>query len=266
MSMESTLKKQIDRLKKELNNIKAKMNEAPPGDLIIYRSKNYIRWYEMKKDTAGKKKRVEIPKTNRSYAEQLAVKAYYKARMENINYKLALYNNIAALISNEDNQVEELLKDPEFASLIRPYYKSDREKFQEWAESEYQRSTKHPENQTVNSPHGRLRSKSEYIIFQELDKYGLSARYECQLIVGGVEIYPDFIVRHPVTGELFIWEHLGLIENQNYRDDFKKKLDLYASAGFYLGVNLIITTETSTHPIDIEYVDMMIEYYFKNIV
>lgn len=266
MSLENTLKKQADRLRKEKKEIEIKMKDAPRGNLAIYKSRNRIRWYDVLKDAGGKTvKRTEIPHTNRSYAEKLAVKAYYNARLETIEKKLALYENIHSLMDNGHDPVRELLTDKEFADLIRPYYKSEEEKYKEWAEEEYVRNMKHPEHLTVNSPHGWLRSKSEYIIFQELDKYGLSARYECQLLLAGIEIFPDFLIRHPVTGEIIIWEHLGLIDNQNYRDDFKKKLDTYASAGFFLGVNLIITTETDGHPLDVEYVDMLIEYYFLNL-
>lgn len=262
MSLENTLKKQADRLKKEKEEIEKKMKDAPSADLTIYKSRNRTRWYETGRDAKGKKIRKEIPHTNRSYAEKLAVKAYYRARLQGIEKKMAFYENTLALLDNGDGPVEELLKDKEFAELLRPYYKSDEEKYREWAEADYERNEKYPEHLTVNSPHGRLRSKSEYMIFQELDRYKIPARYECRMLLAGIEIFPDFTIRHPVTGEIIIWEHLGLIENQNYRDDFKKKLDLYASAGFYPGVNLIITTETAARPLDIEYVDMMIEYYF----
>ncbi|MCQ2400909.1 MAG: hypothetical protein MJ059_03175 [Lachnospiraceae bacterium] len=264
MSLENTLKKQMTRLQKELDEIEKKMGEAPEGELSVYQGRKQTRWYELKKDDSGKTNRREIPRTDRSHAEKLAVKAYYQARISTIKKKLSLYENIMAALDVRDDPVEKLLQNPEIATLLRPYYKSEEEKYREWANADYIKSARHPEHLTVNSSHGLLRSKSEYIIFTELDKYGLTARYECQFIAAGVEIFPDFIIRHPVTGEIFIWEHLGLIDRPNYREEFKKKIDTYAAAGFHLGVNLIITTETDTHPLDVEYVDLMIEYYFKN--
>lgn len=266
MSLHSTLAKQISMLEKERTEINKRMNDAPEGELAIYRCKKQRRYYQIKRDFHGKKStRTEIHKDNRELAEKLAVKAYYTARVAEIENKLAVCRNILQLTDTGEDQVEKLISDPDFFELIRPYYKSYSDKFSEWANTGYTKNTNHPESLTINTPHGKVRSKSEYIIFSELDKYNIPARYECLLKIGNTELYPDFMIRHPVTGELYIWEHLGLMDDPDYIENFKKKLSTYASAGYYLGVNLIITTETSGHPIDISYVDAMIEYYFLNI-
>lgn len=266
MSLNNTLTKQISILEKELDEINKRLNGAPEGKLAIYHCKNQNRYYQIKADFNGKKSaRTEIRKNNRELAEKLAVKAYYCARRKEIEKKLNIYRNILILASDSEDQVEKLIDDPDFFELIRPYYKSFSDKFSEWANSTYPKNTNHPESLTINTPHGKVRSKSEYIIFSELDKFNLSARYECLLKIGNAELYPDFMVLHPATGELFIWEHLGLMDDPAYIETFKKKLSTYASAGYYLGVNLIITTETSNHPIDVVYVDAMIEYYFFNV-
>lgn len=266
MSLQSTLIKQISALEKERNEINKRMSDAPEGKLVIYHCKNQKRYYQVKKDFHNKKAvRKEIYKDNHELAEKLAVKAYYSARLKSIENKLCLYRNILNLAENTEDPAAAITGNPDYYDLIRPYYKSDAEKFAEWVSSEYNKNARHPESLSINTPHGKVRSKSEYIIFSELDKYHLFARYECLLKVGNTELYPDFMIRHPATGELFIWEHLGLMDNPEYIESFTKKLNTYAAAGYYLGINLIITTETAQHPLDVNFVDTLIEYYFTNI-
>lgn len=32
-------------------------------------------------------------------------------------------------------------------------------------------------------------------------------------------IHPDFTVRHPITGKRIYWEHFGMMDDQEYRND-----------------------------------------------
>ena len=54
-----------------------------------------------------------------------------------------------------------------------------------------------------------LRSKSEAIIDRLLYQNKIPFHYEEKLVLGGITIYPDFVIRHPVTGEYYYWNILG---------------------------------------------------------
>ena len=59
---------------------------------------------------------------------------------------------------------------------------------------------------------------------------------------------PDFLLIHPETGAIFLWEHLGLwyheTSSEFYRNEFNGKTDIYRNLGFIPGVNLLMSFET----------------------
>jgi len=78
-----------------------------------------------------------------------------------------------------------------------------------------------------------VRSKSEVIIANELYAQGHNRyQYEQRLQLPSGEIrYPDFTIVDDDTGEVFYWEHLGLLHNPEYRERWERKLAVYKGAG-----------------------------------
>ena len=107
-----------------------------------------------------------------------------------------------------------------------------------------------------------VRSKSEVIIDMLLHTHKIPFRYEAPLHLDTITIYPDFTIRHPETGEFFYWEHFGLADQPEYRQNMLSKLDLYTSHGIIPNINLITTYETKNHPLSMEFVQKTVEYYF----
>ena len=95
-----------------------------------------------------------------------------------------------------------------------------------------------------------------------LVKYKIPFRYECALVIDGKIIYPDFVIRHPRTGEYFYWEHFGRMHKPDYAQDSFDKLKKYYKKGLVPGINLITTYESENHPLSMEMVEKIIEYYF----
>ena len=89
----------------------------------------------------------------------------------------------------------------------------------------------------------RVRSKSERIIADVLDKNEIPYRYEAALSLGGVNRYPDFTIYRPFDEKMFLWEHLGLMDQDKYQLKTTEKLSLYARYGFFPFDNLICTYE-----------------------
>lgn len=77
-----------------------------------------------------------------------------------------------------------------------------------------------------------VRSKSEVIIANLLYEKGIDYRYE-EPFTGddGRTVFPDFTYEDAATGELVIWEHLGLLHTADYRRKWQKKKKWYQANG-----------------------------------
>lgn len=97
-----------------------------------------------------------------------------------------------------------------------------------------------------------VRSKSELLIFEELCRSGHQPEYEKPLSLGGSTRYPDLTIEDEISGKNFYWEHLGLLDREDYRRSWEAKLAWYR-ANAILPVEegggsrgtLITTTESS---------------------
>lgn len=85
-----------------------------------------------------------------------------------------------------------------------------------------------------------VRSKSEVIIANILFDRDIPFRYEIPLRASDGTFYlPDFTLT--MHGEEWYWEHLGLLENEKYRNHWEIKQDWYKKHGF--ADRLIVTSE-----------------------
>lgn len=72
-----------------------------------------------------------------------------------------------------------------------------------------------------------VRSKSEVIIADRLAHNEVEYTYEKQLTISGITRYPDFTIEHQLTGDIFYWEHLGMMHNPSYLSRWQAKLQWY---------------------------------------
>ncbi len=78
----------------------------------------------------------------------------------------------------------------------------------------------------------------------------------------GISHYPDFTIMHPKTGLIYYWEHLGLLDKESYLKENANKLQRFIKNGIIPTQQLIITCETRDHPLDLDYLDNLIHFYF----
>lgn len=133
----------------------------------------------------------------------------------------------------------------------------------EWQQQIFLKNEKYPEQLIHNTYSGNMvRSKSEVLIDMVLHENRIPFRYECLLELGDVEVFPDFTIRHPKNGELFYWEHFGMMDNANYSKNAISKLQLYVSNGIIPSIQLITTYETKEKPLNTEMIQKIVDYYF----
>lgn len=194
--------------------------------------------------------------------KQLAIKKYLSLVLEDLSQEkraIQFYLNHHSTISKSLN----LLKNPEFNSLLAPYFTPLSQELTDWMNSSYEHNLQHPEHLIHKSSSGNLvRSKSEAIIDMLLYINKIPFRYECALQLGEVTLFPDFTIRHPRTGEIYYWEHFGLMDNSSYSQNAFSKLQLYASHGIIPGIQLITTYETKEKPLGSDTVEEIIAHYF----
>lgn len=82
------------------------------------------------------------------------------------------------------------------------------------------------------------------------------------LQLGDSIVYPDFTIKHIATGDIYYWEHFGMMDNTKYAQNACSKLQLYTSNGIIPTIHLITTYETKEHPLSSEDIEKIIEHYF----
>ena len=250
-------------LEKEKVILEKRIASAPAGDLYICKNGKYEKWFcSCRERGSSRAMRRYIRKKERAFAEKLAAKALQKIELsdavqelEAIDAYLRKYNGPAKQLS----KVKEGMLHYELFSGIR----SEDSEIEKWRAAEYRHCPKKPEalvHQVSSSLY--VRSKSEAMIASVLMRYGIPFRYECELVLGQIVLYPDFIILHPVTKKIIIWEHFGLMNSDNYTQTAMQKLRTYIENGYIPSNNLITTFETAAMPLSYACVESIVKYHF----
>lgn len=251
--------KECQRLQKQIDSLQTKLLTFPNGKLICSHNSNRYKWYQ----SDGHNK-IYIPKNNRQLAEQLAAKKYFSLVLEDLTHEKKALEFYLKHHSPNIGKAERLLtKSSGYQELLSPLFSSKSQELSEWMNDSYERNTKFPEQLIHKTSSGNLvRSKSESMIDKSLYINKIPFRYECALHLGQRTIFPDFTIRHPETGELYYWDHFGLMDDPSYSKNVSPKLQLYISHGIIPSIHLITTYETRDSPLTSEVIDKIIEHYF----
>ena len=69
------------------------------------------------------------------------------------------------------------------------------------------------------------------------------------MTLGGSTRYPDFTIEDDISGRTIYWEHLGMLDREDYRRGWEKKLACYRANGVHPvseakpGAPMLITTQ-----------------------
>ncbi len=156
---------------------------------------------------------------------------------------------------------KELLELPDDMEIYKKYS----------AMKEYKESIppKYPEALRITAFDGTpVRSKVEAMIYARLCAAGFYVIYEFPIeIEKGRYVCPDFLLIHPITGQIYIWEHLGLWfgaeDTSSYRRSYLQKLDFYSAIGFVTGINLFTSFEPE-EGLDMEKITETIEHLYNS--
>jgi len=247
------------RLQKEISTLEKQLETFPSGKLICTRSSKYFKWIYSDGYT-----HTYIPKKQRAYAEQLAIKKFLSERLNELKHEKTAIEFYLRHHDTSPSKAEQLLSDTSgFQELLTPYFKPLSEELSSWMFSPFESNPLYPEQLLHKTVSGnQVRSKSEALIDMYLYIHKIPFRYESALFLGELTIYPDFTIRHPQTGEYYYWEHFGMMDDDFYCKNACSKLQLYASHGIIPSIHLITTYETKDNPLTTEVIEKTIMHYF----
>lgn len=233
------------KLAQKIHDLQSEIKKSPPGELICTQNSKYTKWYVSFGSTSK-----YIKKKDRKYAETLAHKKLMKYQWIEYKQELSMLNEYISKLETVHQKSQNLLNNPLYMELLEPFWKSEKENYQEWMLAKYERNKKYPEKLVHGTKSGNMvRSKSEAIIADTLFAYNIPFRYECELHLGELTLYPDFTILDPNTGEIIYWEHFGLMDVESYASNCFSKLNIYAQNGMFPNINLITTYETEKIPL-----------------
>ena len=256
------LNEKIERLEKEI-----KKSNFPDGYLSFNKNGDYYKRYQVMR-VDGQRVRKFLTSKNKKLIEQLALKGYKECELQTLKKKLKATE--AYISEYPQNSEGEFLKNkPGYKEILLPLLesmnRSMEEKLKHWEMAPNPGNLSHPEHLIFPTIKGiMVRSKSESLISDELFRASIPYRYEYLIRLGNTLISPDFMIMHPITKEIYIWEHFGRMDDPEYvNNNFLKKMRLYPNEGYIPSINLICTYETSNHPLTIFEVDEIITKYFR---
>lgn len=251
--------KEHQRIEHLLSSIQKKLINYPSGKLICSRNGKHYKWYR----SYGSHKEY-ISKKNRTLAEQLASKKFLTEVSEYLLHeKRSLEFYLRHHSKNPKNIENFLINTPGYKELLIPFFKPQSQKLSEWMNAPYEHNPNYPEKLIHKTASGNfVRSKSEVMIDMLLYTNQIPFRYECPLQLGETTLFPDFTIRHPITGDFFYWEHFGLMDERNYAKHAFSKLELYSIFGILPTVQLIVTFENRENPLSYETIETIINHHF----
>lgn len=239
------------------------LKKAPEGSLRINNKAGRMQYYYRTdpKDFNG----VYLKKNEIDLVRKLAQKDYDKQVYSAAIQELEAIEKYSKKFP--ERAIEEIYEEvrKERKSFISPIEVPIEEYVRTWQSRLYEGKGFEEDAPEIYTAKGeRVRSKSEMMIADMLEREGIPYRYECPLILKGWgAIYPDFTLLHKETRKEIYWEHLGMMDNPEYVENAVKKITLYEQNGIYPGERLLITYETKKTPLHRKTVYRMIERFLK---
>ena len=255
-----TLEQRHQFLTKVIQDSEKKILQAPPGTLEIKKHGKSVQFFH--RDNPQEKHGIYIPASDRKRAAALAQKRYLTrllaaAKKEKRTIGAFLHNYDPTSLENTFRKEGNIRQ-----SLIRPIELPDEEYIQRWLDVEYQRKDIPDESRVhYTDRHERVRSKSEVLIANALARAHIPYRYECQLQLRGYALFPDFTILRMRDRKEVYWEHLGLIDESDYRHNAIRKIHTYEENGIYPGDTLILSVESSSIPLNTMVIQRLIKHY-----
>lgn len=251
-----------DKVSAELRELKkrvpdgTRLHAAKHGRTYQY----YIRW------NGAKNEREYIRKERLEEAKNLAQVEYLEKLLGKLKKDIKCLDWLKKTWSgNPFEWVEENMTRGKYI-LVTPVYCNDARYIQEWKDQIYEKMQFKEDSSEFYTRKGvRVRSKSEMIIADILDEMKIPFLYEKPLKLGTWTIHPDFTLLDIYNRREIYWEHFGMMDDMDYRNDAFLKMRKYEECGFYQYDRFIWTFETGKLPLNTKELRCMIMQLAKKL-
>lgn len=254
-------------LEQVISKLEKRLENAPEGSLAVNRKTRTTApgFYHV---VPGSGKRIYLGEAHRETIARLAQKEYDRKVLRVARKELVAVEQVLAYCDLK--KVEDVLDScrEEKRAFIAPVVMSDEEYRLQWLSQNYIQKQKREGDRLYPTEKGDLvQSKSEGMQANYLFHHDYAYLYEKRvtLIDHGRRTYryPDFTILDPVTREEVIFEHFGMVDEEDYRQhSFIDKLRLYLENGYVIGENLLFTFETQDHPFTMDQFISILEARF----
>jgi len=256
------LKIELLKRKKQLEEYAAKIGKwmlnAPEGKLWTSsrKTKGKLSWRYLLED-----RRELSPVKDKTRIKDLAKKEYLQKSLIAIKKELKAIDSFLAcadLLPQTYSTLQEAKR-----ALVVPIELTVEEAIIKFKNDTFIRSSRKIENPKTTDKGDVVRSWPEAMIANALYEAKLVYIYEKPFtLFDGHVIYPDFSIIHPISGELFIWEHFGRMDTAWYSNETVMKIKSYMKSGMNLGKNLIATFDNDEYKLTKEEIHLTIKAFF----
>ncbi len=250
--------KRTAALRKMIKTKQRALENAPEGRLRISNNNGYIKYYIVLPDEKSSGR--YIARSDIALAEKLAQKDYDERVLKAAEQELKAWLLLADRFpSHPVEEVFDLLS-PLRQTLVSPIRQSDEEYRKQWEAVTYEPGWFKTGDPVYITDRGeRVRSKSEQLIANLLNRLGIPYRYEypLELNVDGVTRTwrPDFMVLDVKRRREFFIEHFGRLDDANYARNAFDKMRIYEENGLYEGHGIYYFFEADGAPPDMRYIE-----------
>ena len=261
-SLLDTIQAYLTQFREQFDLVTKRLKNAPEGSLKIVKKGKRAELYHRtgKADKEG----TYLNKSRLSLTKKLCQKDYDSRAAKILERKIKLLSTLEKTFPKKDLECLYDTYPQKVKQYIKPLLISQEEYCSRWEKVSYKgRSFDGITTVYISDKGERVRSKSELIIANALFHSKIPYRYEYPLhIKDSGDFYPDFLCLNPRTGCEILWEHFGLMDNEDYRNNAVSKLAKYSEAGYVPGRNFIYTMETTKTPLNSQFVKRVIQENF----
>lgn len=259
--LKQTLENRIQELKRIIKMKEKALKNLPDTTIQISNVRNKPQFY-----FNNNGKRIYANEKDKKLVQKLCQKDYDQRILNKAKKEL---KELEKLCKNYDDKTYESVYPnlhPVRQSLITPIWLPDNEYIKQWEAVKYT-----PKGFDSNDPEyytdkgERVRSKSEILIANALKKHHIPYRFEYpyQFDPYGPVKHPDFTVLNIRERKEYIWEHMGKMDDEGYRDYALNRIIDFEKHGIFPGDRLILTHETLSNPLNSKIIEKTILHYLK---
>ncbi len=259
------IQRELQYRRELLLQYEAMIRSAPEGHLCMrtYPSGEQVNYHHHRDVRTGKAKRSTLHSADRDLIAKLKLKSYANACIPALKKSIRMIEGCLKAQAVFDPEKTELQMGSGYKDIFLEFHRLYKYPESEtWQALRERQNLSFPESLRYQTAEGQYRSKSEMVIAMQLARFEIPFKYEPVIDLGSFHFFPDFAILNPLDGELVYWEHLGLLDKEDYRRSTERKLALYHASGIRPGDNLILTCDGDAAPLSALKIERVIRANF----